>query len=57
MLFPKQDALVMGFKTQSQAIEWATRKRKFGGCFEQQGDLFVCYWLPKGHQEIANFAW
>jgi hypothetical protein len=57
MLFPKNDALKMGFKTQAEAIEWATRKRKFGGCFEQIDNLFVCYWLPKGHQDISNFAW
>jgi hypothetical protein len=57
MEYPKKDALVMGFKTLDGAVTWATKKRKFGGCFEQQGNLFVCYWLPKGHVAISNFAW
>jgi hypothetical protein len=57
MLFPKSDALVMGFRTLEDAVTWATRKRKFGGCFDQQGDIFVCYWLPKDHPAVNEFAW
>ncbi len=57
MLFPKKDALVMHFKTQAEAIEWVTRKRKFGACFETYHNLFVCYWLPKNHPAINEFAW
>jgi hypothetical protein len=57
MLFPKSDALVMHFRTLDEAVCWATKKRKFGGCFEPYHNLFVCYWLPTGHKDIENFAW
>ncbi len=64
MLFPKQDALKMGFRTHEQALEWACRKHAFGGCFEEEvvldnkGDrIYVAYWLPKNHPQLQNFAW
>ena len=64
MIFPKKDALKMGFKTYEQALEWACRKHAFGGCFEEEvvldnkGErLYVAYWLPKNHPQLDNFAW
>jgi hypothetical protein len=62
-MFPKKDALKMGFKTQEQALEWACRKHKFGGCFEEEETLhngeriYVAYWLPSNHPQLSNFAW
>ena len=57
MEYPKKDALVMVFKTLDEAVVWATKKRKYGGCFETYHNLFVCYWLPTGHKAISDFAW
>ncbi len=63
MLFPKQDALKMGFKTYEQALEWACRKHAFGGCFEEEvvldnkGDrIYVAYWLPKKSSTSTEFC-
>jgi hypothetical protein len=65
MIFPKDTALSVGFKTQEQAIEWACKKHSFGGCFEFEKEffndkgeqLFLAYWLPSNHPQLANFAW
>lgn len=65
MLFPKHDALKMGFKTHEQALSWACRKSKFGGCFEEEEvvlnnkseRIYVVYWLPSNHDLVSEFAW
>ena len=57
MKYPKHEAFTVKFNNLEQAVKWATGKRKFGGCFEQKDDVFICYWLPKGHVAISNFAW
>ena len=64
MLFPKHDALKMGFKTYEQALEWACRKSKFGGCFEEEvvldakGErIYVAYLLPSNHPLVSEFSW
>ena len=57
MEYPKSEAFKVETKDHSFAVKWATNKRKFGGSFEQKGDVFVVYWLPKNHPQISNFAW
>jgi hypothetical protein len=57
MIFPKKDALQMAFRTQEDALQWATKKRKFGGCFETYHNLFIVYWLPTNHPMINEFSW
>jgi hypothetical protein len=54
-MFPKHQAFSICVATQEQAIQIATSKRKYGGCFEQIGNGFMVYWLPK-HLSF-NFAW
>ena len=57
MNYPTNEAFSVKFLTLDQAVKWATGKRKFGGCFLPCDGGFICYWLPKGHQEIENYAW
>ena len=57
MLFPKHQAIKFAVKTQEQAISMAMSKKKLGACFEEIDNLFIVYWLPKNHPQLANFAW
>jgi hypothetical protein len=58
MLFPKETALKVGFDNETQALEWACRKSKFGGCYEKIDDnKYLAYWLPSNHPNLADFSW
>lgn len=64
MIFPKETALNVRFETHEQAVEWASAKHAFGGCFEKDETfdakgkrIYVAYWLPKDHPQLQNFAW
>jgi hypothetical protein len=58
MLFPKHEAFNVGFDNETQALEWACRKSKFGGCYEKISEgKWLAYWLPKNHPLISEFAW
>lgn len=57
MKFPKNESFNTVFKDLDSAVKWATAKRKFGGCYIKQGNLYVAYWLPKNHPLINEFSW
>jgi len=57
MLFPKHEAIVNVVKTLDEAVNWCTDRSKFGGCFEQKNDEFICYCLPKDHEFVEEFSW
>jgi len=57
MLFPKHEAIVHVAKSLDEAVNWCTKRSKFGGCFEQKNDEFICYCLPKNHEFVEEFSW
>ena len=56
-MFPKTEAFSLKFKTLAAAVQFATTKRKAGGCFDTLEDGFVVYWLMKDDPRTAQFAW
>lgn len=57
MDYPKTECFKIVVKSFEQAVSMATKKRKFGGCYESINDVFVVYWLAKDDSRIKNFAW